>query len=164
MIKLNERWITEIKKITNTFEGIDRDDLYQDLLTYFHCDLPANLLNKEINNLDGYVKRSLWNYAKSNVRKIQTTRKQYFNDENGIYINTKIEELDYELPIDEESLNLAIQSVLSEIEKTVIKMYFYNELNHREISEILNTSEQYISKVRRGAIKKLQLYFKNIIL
>ncbi len=50
---------------------------------------------------------------------------------------------------------------LSEKEKLVLNLYFYEELTLKEIGEILNISESRVSQIRSEAMKKLKKFLKN---
>ncbi len=61
-----------------------------------------------------------------------------------------------------EKLVLAIER-LSEKEKLILSLYFYEELTLKEIGEILNISESRVSQIRNEAMKKLKKYFHELI-
>ncbi len=52
---------------------------------------------------------------------------------------------------------------LSEKERLVLNLYFYEELTLKEIGEILEISESRVSQIRSQAMKKLKKYFKELI-
>ncbi|MGB9678644.1 MAG: sigma-70 family RNA polymerase sigma factor [Thermoanaerobacteraceae bacterium] len=81
--------------------------------------------------------------------------------ENNIKVNSLSEEI-YNDPEDE-TLNLELKqklthaiNLLSENEKLVITLYYYEDLNYKEISKILNLTESRISQIHSKATKKLK--------
>lgn len=46
---------------------------------------------------------------------------------------------------------------LTHDEQEVIRLFFYSELSHKEISEILEKEEAYIRKIKERALKKLRI-------
>ena len=61
-----------------------------------------------------------------------------------------------------EKLAQAIEK-LSDKEKLVLSLYFYEELTLKEIGEILSISESRVSQIRSSAMKKLKKYFHELI-
>ncbi len=61
-----------------------------------------------------------------------------------------------------EKLAIAI-SKLTDKEKIVLNLYFYEELTLKEIGEVLEISESRVSQIRSEAMKKLKKYFKELI-
>jgi len=71
-----------------------------------------------------------------------------------------INETDIQYQIEEEELINKIKSVLNtfpEREQTVIQLYYFEELNLKEISEILDITESRISQINKAVIQKLRL-------
>ncbi|MDD3050762.1 MAG: FliA/WhiG family RNA polymerase sigma factor [Candidatus Cloacimonetes bacterium] len=54
-------------------------------------------------------------------------------------------------------------SSLPEKEKLVISLYYYEELNLKEIAAVLNVTESRVSQIHSSAITKLRVALKNII-
>ena len=52
---------------------------------------------------------------------------------------------------------------LSDKEKLVLSLYFYEELTLKEIGEILSISESRVSQIRSEAMKKLKRYFNELL-
>ena len=61
-----------------------------------------------------------------------------------------------------EKLAKAIEK-LSDKEKLILSLYFYEELTLKEIGEILNISESRVSQIRSEAMKKLKRYFNELL-
>ncbi len=61
-----------------------------------------------------------------------------------------------------EKLAIAIEK-LSDKEKLVLSLYFYEEMTLKEIGEILEISESRVSQIRSEALKKLKKYFHELI-
>jgi RNA polymerase sigma-70 factor (ECF subfamily) len=55
-----------------------------------------------------------------------------------------------------EKINMFLPS-LSRDEEDVIRLYFYAELSHKEISDVLEKEEAYIRKIKERALKKLRI-------
>lgn len=53
-------------------------------------------------------------------------------------------------------------SSLSQDEADVIRLYFYSELNYKEISEILDKEEAYLRKIKERALKKLRILTQHL--
>ena len=49
---------------------------------------------------------------------------------------------------------------LKEKEKIIISLYYVEELNMREIAQVLDVSEPRVSQLHSGAIKKLREYIE----
>lgn len=60
---------------------------------------------------------------------------------------------------DNDELNMCIK-LLSDIEKTVIFLYFQEEYRTNEISKILKMKEQSISRIKKRALEKLKKLLK----
>lgn len=52
--------------------------------------------------------------------------------------------------------------LLSDTEQEVIRLYFFAELNYKEISETLEKEEVYIRKIKERALKKLRILTKHL--
>ncbi len=61
-----------------------------------------------------------------------------------------------------EKLAIALDK-LSDKEKLVLSLYFYEEMTLKEIGEILEISESRVSQIRSEALKKLKKYFHDLI-
>ena len=61
-----------------------------------------------------------------------------------------------------EKLAKAIKK-LSDKERLILSLYFYEELTLKEIGEILNISESRVSQIRSEAMKKLKRYFNELL-
>ena len=55
-----------------------------------------------------------------------------------------------------ESVNTYLPS-LSQDEQEVVRMFFYAELSHKEISDVLEKEEAYVRKIKERALKKLRI-------
>jgi RNA polymerase sigma factor for flagellar operon FliA len=67
---------------------------------------------------------------------------------------------DIEKVIEKEQMIEAIKdilSTLSEREQMIITLYYYDELNLKEISELLEISESRISQIHKKLVKQLRL-------
>lgn len=71
-----------------------------------------------------------------------------------------INETDIQHQIEEEELITKIKDILNTFpkrEQTVIQLYYFEELNLKEISEILDITESRISQINKAVIQKLRL-------
>lgn len=71
-----------------------------------------------------------------------------------------INEADIQYQIEEEELITKIRDILNTFpkrEQMVIQLYYFEELNLKEISEILNITESRISQINKAVIQKLRL-------
>jgi RNA polymerase sigma-70 factor (ECF subfamily) len=70
--------------------------------------------------------------------------------------------------VDEAHIRLLSESIneylpqLTEDEQEVIRLYYYAELNYKEISSIMNKEEVYIRKIKERALKKLRILTKHL--
>ena len=65
--------------------------------------------------------------------------------------------------IEKQELVEIIQNILesaSQNEQLVIQLYYYEELNFKEISEILEISESRISQIHKAVIRKIRVYLE----
>ena len=65
--------------------------------------------------------------------------------------------------IEKQELAEIIQNILesaSQNEQLVIQLYYYEELNFKEISEILEISESRISQIHKAVIRKIRAYLE----
>ncbi len=85
--------------------------------------------------------------------------------ENGtIDVVSKSVEMSPESSLDEKEMTRELQDaidILPDKERTVISLYYYEELTYREISEIMGISESRISQIHSKAITKLKLRIKS---
>lgn len=70
--------------------------------------------------------------------------------------------------LDETHIRLLAESIneylphLTENEQEVIRLYFYAELNYKEISDTLEKEEVYIRKIKERALKKLRILTRHL--
>ena len=70
--------------------------------------------------------------------------------------------------LEEEHVHLLAQSIneylpyLTSLEQEVIRLYFYAELEYKEIASTLEKEEAYIRKIKERALKKLRILTKHL--
>ncbi len=70
--------------------------------------------------------------------------------------------------IDEAHTRLLAESInnylpyLTDIEQEVIRLYFYAELGHKEISDTVEREEVYVRKIKERALKKLRILTQHL--
>lgn len=126
-----------------------------------------NKLNREVNTED--ISKEL----KMTLKEIEEVLKEVnsFNISSldDILINRGEEPIDYlEDPqsiVESKEYIKMISNIISELprkEKDVITLYYYEELNYREIGEIINLSESRISQIHSNAIKNIKKQLNRI--
>jgi len=93
-----------------------------------------------------------------------------FLDENGenkkaIYLPSKDEDEQPELScLRKESNEIVADGIksLKENEQLVISLYYVEELNMKQIAEILHVSEPRVSQIHANAVKKLKIYLQKV--
>ena len=65
------------------------------------------------------------------------------------------EDKEFDLSLDRLTLATALDT-LPDREKTVLKLRFYKELSQRQIAERIQVSQMHVSRLERGALRKLR--------
>ncbi|AJC87229.1 RNA polymerase sigma factor FliA [Campylobacter insulaenigrae] len=129
------------RKIIKDIDGII-DEFYQENETEPDDEYLAQRLNLEIEK----VKEARAAHAISLVMPLDE-QLNCFNDSNII------EQIEKEELI--EKINLVLED-FKEREKLVIQLYYYEELNLKEIAEVLEISESRISQIHKRLLKKIR--------
>ncbi|MCR6591312.1 flagellar biosynthesis sigma factor [Campylobacter insulaenigrae] len=129
------------RKIIKDIDGII-DEFYQENETEPDDEYLAQRLNLEIEK----VKEARAAHAISLVMPLDE-QLNCFNDSNII------EQIEKEELV--EKINLVLED-FKEREKLVIQLYYYEELNLKEIAEVLEISESRISQIHKRLLKKIR--------
>lgn len=96
-------------------------------------------------------------------KKYEVKELQIIDDENYEEYLKEVIKQDISMPCEtfgeNDMLNYAYE-LLSNIEKTVIFLYFHENYKIREIAKILNMNEDYIGRLRKKALLKLKNYME----
>lgn len=170
LVKLARRYD---KNLNDSFWGYSKKRVYGSMLDYLRSlDILSRSNRKLIKAIDDVVQRYLNEFEEEptddylaevleeDVSKIREARVAA-----NIYLlmplNEQITLLDDEI-MDviekEELIEIAREAIesLAEREQLIIQLYYFEELNLKEISDILNITQSRISQIHKGVIKKIR--------
>lgn len=169
--------VTQLYRYDFLKERYEFEDLLQ--LGYLGLVRAAKTFNE-----DKKIRFSTWAYPKIKYAILQyANRDRNFNSKQGEPHKYKIYSLNYEFDgndgkpekfedilitdnffEDDEINKIFVQDLLNRLDKKeleIVRLYYFEDMNQREIAEIYNTSQVQISKTLRRAINKLKETTKN---
>ena len=169
--------VTQLYRYDFLRERYEFEDLLQ--LGYLGLVRAAKTFNE-----DKKIRFSTWAYPKIKYAILQyANRDRNFNSKQGEPHKYKIYSLNYEFDgndgkpekfedilitdnffEDDEINKIFVQDLLNRLDKKeleIVRLYYFEDMNQREIAEIYNTSQVQISKTLRRAINKLKETTKN---
>lgn len=164
-----------------TFEEI-YTQYHQKVLTYVKArvnniteaeDITSDVFVKVMSALGTYnnekAQLSTWIYtiATNTIRdyfRKTAVRDKFHCDNSEIFLESVIsDDCDYDEKLFEEAnLELLAQALehLSEQERNIVVLHYYNELTHKKIAEKLSLSHSNVRYINHQALKKIRNYFK----
>ncbi|NPA82628.1 MAG: RNA polymerase sigma factor FliA [Epsilonproteobacteria bacterium] len=171
MIKLSRKYD---KDINNSFWGYAKKRVYGSMLDYLRSlDVVSRSSRRLIKSIESEVARYLNEHQEEpsneyladllgeSVEKIKEARRASeiasnmpLNEQLAIFEEKSVDEI-----IEKEQLIEHIRDILatlSEREQMIIQLYYFEELNLKEISSILNISESRISQIHKKLIRTIR--------
>ena len=176
-LRLANYIVTQLYRYDFLKERYEFEDLLQ--LGYLGLVRAAKTFNE-----DKKIKFSTWAYPKIKYAILQyANRDRNFNSKQGEPHKYKIYSLNYEFDgndgkpekfedilitdnffEDDEINKIFVQDLLNRLDKKeleIVRLYYFEDMNQREIAEIYNTSQVQISRTLREAINKFKKATKN---
>lgn len=171
MIKLSQRYD---KDQNNSFWGFVKKRVYGSMLDYLRSlDVMSRNNRKIIKDIDALIDEYYQQHESDpddaylaeklnlEIEKIKEARTAHavsyvlpLDEQINCYSeDTTLEKIEKDALL--EQVNMVLET-LKEREQLIIQLYYYEELNLKEISEILNISESRISQIHKKLLKKIR--------
>lgn len=120
-----------------------------------HLQIPLS----EYQERNGKIRVSLVNFAESHTIN-HNDKKIFLENMEGLSSQNP-----FSLLKDKNTQQLVLKAIkeLPEKQKSVLQLYYYEELNLKEIGRILNITESRVSQIHTAAVKKMKLKLREVL-